>query len=78
MTLTEQRQIAIQAARSYLRKQGVNPIQASADDALEALDDCYRLDAQTIASLWYGQASNRQVLLFRREWRQWRVGQVDN
>ena len=70
MTLTEKRQIAIQAARSYLRKQGIDPAQASADDALDALDDCYRLDAQTIASQWYWNASNRQILLFRREWRQ--------
>jgi len=73
MTLTEQRQIALNTARSYLRKQGINPAQASADDALEALDDCCRLDAQYIASLWYWQASNRQVLLFRREWRRWCV-----
>ena len=73
MTLTEKRQIAIQAARSYLRKQGVNPIQASADDALEALDDCYRLDAQAIASLWYGQTSEWQIRLFRKEWEQWKA-----
>jgi len=73
MTLTEKRQIAIQAARSYLRKQGTNPIWASADDALEALDDCYRLDVQTVASQWYWNASNRQVLLFRWEWRQHNV-----
>jgi len=70
MKLAELREIAIRAARSYLRAQGTDPAQVNVDAALAALDDLYRIDQAMLASLWYGQASDNQMREFRREWRE--------
>ena len=69
MTKTEQRQIAAGAARSIMRRAGMQPISAPADDALIVLDDLTRSAPDTIAAQWYLQASDNQIALFRREWR---------
>ena len=69
MKLAELRKIALGAARSYLRAQGTDPAQVDAQAAMAALDDLYRIDQATLASLWYGQASDNQIQLFRREWK---------
>ena len=67
-----QREIAISAARSYLREQGIDPLICESQDALLALDDLSRLDDSLIASQWYKSMTDNQEALFRREWRQWR------
>jgi hypothetical protein len=71
MNQSEMRQIAIGATRSQLRRLNIDPRKASSDDALEALDDIYRVEPELIASLWYGNASDNQIRLFRREWEKW-------
>ena len=74
MNKTTQREIAISAARSYLREQGIDPLTCDSLDALEALDDLERLDGETIAAQWYRDATPNQIKLFEREWRKWRRG----
>ena len=73
MTKAQLRETALRAARSYLREQGIDPAQVDAEAALAALDDLYRIDQATLASLWYGQTSDNQIRLFRREWRKARI-----
>jgi hypothetical protein len=68
MKLSEQRSIALGAARSVMRAAGINPRQATANDALLTLDDSCRIDFGTIAAQWYLSASSNQIKLFRREW----------
>jgi hypothetical protein len=70
MNLAEMRRVATGAVRSQLRRQGINPKTVDADSALRMLDDIYRVDPELIASLWYGEASNNQIKLFKKEWRQ--------
>ena len=69
MKLATMRRVAQGAARSQMRRQGIDPKQASAEDALRVLDDIYRVDPELIAALWYGQASDNQIRLFEREWK---------
>jgi hypothetical protein len=73
MTKAAQRSIAMSAARSKLREQGIDPLAVDVEDALEVLDDLSRLDAELVASIWYMGASDNQVVLFKREWRKWRA-----
>lgn len=77
MNKTEQRKIAIGAARSYLRKQGIYARWASADSAFAALDDLARLDTDLVASRWYMAMSKTQAYLFKRGWRKWQKGKRD-
>jgi hypothetical protein len=65
---SEQRQIALGAARSYLRRQGIEPLRASVDDAFAALDDLARRDGDLVASCWYTAMSKNQERLFVRDW----------
>jgi len=67
-----QREIAMSAARSHLREQGIDPLTCDSEDALIALDDLSRLDSGLVGSQWYLEATDNQVKLFRREWRKWR------
>jgi hypothetical protein len=71
MTKAEMRRLAIGAIRSEARRQGVAPESLSADAALRMLDDLYRIDPEIIASIWYGEASDNQITLFKQEWRRW-------
>ena len=71
MTKAEQRRLALGAARVQLRRMGVNldpfvPFKC----VLEVLDDLHRAEPDLIASQWYAQASNHQIDLLRREWKQ--------
>lgn len=66
---TEQRKIALGAARSQLRNQGILPRTASFDQAWNALDVLYKLDNTTVAAQWYINASEPQIRLFRKEWK---------
>ena len=69
MKKAEMRQVAIRAIRSEARRTGREPETFDAETALTILDDMYRIDPEVIASLWYGQASDNQIKLFKKEWR---------
>ena len=69
MNQAEMRQIATRAIRSEARRTGRNPESLDADTALRILDDIFRIDPEIIASLWYGNASDNQLRLFKREWK---------
>lgn len=72
LTVAKMRDVALGAARSYLRAQGIDPVDASADAALAALDDVSRIDGALVAARWHFECdSENQTLLFRREWRRW-------
>lgn len=71
----DQRRIAMSAARSQLERSGITRFEiertVSADDALAALDDLFRLDRDTWAARWYEKASKNQIALFKSEWRKY-------
>jgi len=71
MNKTEQRRIALGAARVQLRRLGVSidPF-VPFKDVLAVLDDLHRAEPNLIASQWYAQASDHQIQLLRREWKQ--------
>lgn len=71
MTQAQQRAIAVQAVRSYLRSMGINPASCTAHDAHQALDDVSRGFPELVASHWYRDASHRQVVLFYADWNRW-------
>lgn len=71
MNKTEARKVAIGAVRSELRRHSQSPVMISPLDAEKVLDDIARQDSQLIASIWYLNASDAQVKLFRREWNAW-------
>jgi hypothetical protein len=71
MNKSEARRVAIGAVRSELRRHKENPVIVSALDAEKVLDDIARQDSQLIASIWYREASDAQIKLFRREWNVW-------
>jgi len=67
----EQRRIALGAARVQLRRMGVSidpfiPFKS----VLEVLDDLNRAEPDLIASQWYATATDHQIQLLRREWKQ--------
>lgn len=67
----EQRRIALGAARVQLRRIGVSidpfvPFQ----NVLRVLDDLNRAEPDLVVSQWYAQASEHQIQLLRREWKQ--------
>jgi hypothetical protein len=70
----EQRRIAINDARQYLRQTGGDPNTANADTALLALDDLCRVEPDGPAATWYREAQEatrtRQLDLFKEEWQQ--------
>ena len=69
MNQAEMRQIALRAARSRMRMMGIEPESSDSDDALAVLDDSYRVAPDTIAAIWYGNASDNQIKMFKREWK---------
>ncbi len=71
MTKAEQRKIALGAVRVQLRRLGVSvdplvPFQ----DVLAVLDDLHRAEPELVASQWYANATDHQIKLLRREWKQ--------
>jgi hypothetical protein len=72
MKKSEQRQIALGAARSYLRRQGIDPVTVSASAAFAALDDLERIAGDTMSSRWYASMNRNQERLFKSEWRKWK------
>ncbi len=71
MTKAEQRRIALGAVRAHLRRLGINvdPF-VPFNDVLVVLDDLYRAEPELIASQWYASATDHQITLLRREWKQ--------
>jgi hypothetical protein len=65
-TQSEQREIAISAARYQLTKNGNFP--DSAQVALVVLDELLTTDKDLVASIWYENASDNQIRLFKQEW----------
>jgi hypothetical protein len=72
MNAQKRRETAIRAARAQLRSNG-QPI--TLDNAERTLDDMARTRPQLVAAQWWQTASDNQVKLFRREWRQWTLSQ---
>ncbi|GAC1427199.1 MAG: hypothetical protein NVSMB54_15660 [Ktedonobacteraceae bacterium] len=72
MTVVEMRQVALSAVRGILRSQEVDPLQVSAYEAHEVLDDLARTHPDLIASRWYRSASSAQIALFYHHWEAWR------
>lgn len=70
MNKSEMRHIAGGAVRSEARRTGRNPDELTTKEALQILDDLYRMEPALIAAMWYGEASDNQIKLFEREWRQ--------
>jgi len=71
VTKAEQRRIALGAAKVQLRRLGVNiDLFVPFIDVLRVLDDLNRAEPDLIASQWYAQASDHQIQLLRREWKQ--------
>jgi hypothetical protein len=68
MNQTIRRQIAIGAARSQMKKMGIDPKTETSSDALTVLDDIARCEPNLIASKWYNKASDNQITLFKRDW----------
>ena len=75
MKKSEMRSVALGAARSKARIMGLDPMTMTPDDALAVLDDVYRVTPDLIASLWYESASDTQIDLFHKEWKQWQRSQ---
>jgi len=67
-TQAEQRQIARSATRSQLRRNGTDPETVTVAVALIVLDELARRDSSLVASIWYENASDNQIRLFKREW----------
>lgn len=76
MPQAEMRRVAMQAARSQLRRIGIKPVNATANDALDALDDLMRSEPDLIASQWYEKAGPGDVFLFRSDWLTWKRQEV--
>jgi len=71
VTKAEQRRIALGAARVQLRRMGVSiDLFVPFQDVLAVLDDLNRAEPDLIASQWYAQATDHQIQLLRREWKQ--------
>jgi hypothetical protein len=71
MTKAEQRRVALGAVRAQLRRIGVSvdPF-VPFKDVLAVLDDLYRTEPELIVSQWYANATDHQIALLRREWKQ--------
>ena len=69
MTIHERREIAHGAARSILRAYGYDPRHCTVKQALAVLDDMARHEPKMYASVWYMDASDSQMKLFKTEWK---------
>jgi len=77
MNKAQQREMAIRAARSQARKQGIEPLELGAEDALAIIDDIARSEPDLVASHWYSEATDNQINLFKIEWRKWVASQTE-
>lgn len=69
MNQAEKRQIAAGAAKSQLRRMGFNPACCTADDAFRVLEDLKLSEPSLVASAWWRDATEKQIMLFEREWK---------
>lgn len=67
------RNTALGAARSYLRRAGIDPMSVGPDSAFAALDDLMRLDGGLDAAIWWMNAvsDDDEIKRFKREWKRW-------
>lgn len=65
------RRIAIGAARSEIRRMGLQPQFYTPKQALEVLDDLLRKEPDLVASQWYATATDHQIDRFWKEWASW-------
>jgi hypothetical protein len=71
MSRAQQRAIALSTARFQLRHLKANLLEASAQDAHQALDDYARQYPDLVGSQWYLTASESELSSFYRDWRRW-------
>ena len=60
--------IAIRAARTQLQQRGQDAAHTSAEEALHTLADVAQSNADLLASIWYTNASAKQMKTFKEEW----------
>ncbi len=77
MNKAQQREMAIRATRSQARKQGIEPVDMTSEDALAILDDIARSEPSLVVSHWYSEATDNQIALFKREWKAWVGSQTE-
>lgn len=63
--------VALCVARHCLRRAGVDPLQASVNDALAALGDYVQVKPHSHVAFWYQHATAIQIAHFNRCWRAW-------
>lgn len=71
MKKSSMRRFAIGAARSEMRRAEYSTERMTPEAALRILDDLARKDRHSEASIWYLNASDNQIKLFKREWRKY-------
>ena len=73
----EVREIALGAVRSQCRKNGFDPAELDANEALKVLDDFIRTWEMngTYAQNFAYHASDHQIELFKQDWENWRKEQ---
>jgi len=62
MTRIQQRAVALSCARYQLRQCGVNPVEASAEDAQAALEEYVLRSPEMVGSQWYRMFSITEYL----------------
>lgn len=71
MTRTQQRAVALGAARYQLRQLKVNLLEASAADAHAALEDYVRRYPEMVGAQWYRTATEEEITGFYHAWARW-------
>jgi hypothetical protein len=74
----QNREIALGAVRSEMRKNGFVPQRQSARTALAVLNEIALSDPGTRASWWYLNCSDNELTLFIRDWKKWCISQRGN
>lgn len=75
MTPAQQRALALAAARYQLRQFHCDPLECTAADAHQALDDYARRYRAMAAAQWYYNADDAQLRLFYQDWQRWQCKQ---
>ena len=74
MNLAEQRKMTLQATRSQMRVQGIDPTTASVEEFDAVADDLAR-NANSSMTGWWLSSSENQYDLWKKEIRQWQRGE---
>ena len=75
MNKAEQRTIAIAAARSYMREQGIDPVAATPEMLEATFGELMDLEPLYLAGAWWRESSDAQWTAARREFAEWQKGQ---